>query len=120
LHNPRLIVDSIEELNALLEAADEADDGRRIGNRANSVGDDWAFEKTLLRPLPVGEVATFFRTLAAIGELFINADNTPRNSGTPRSRRFRVFEDLGPQDVAARFGLSCLSPERNVLAQKTA
>ena len=47
------VVDSIEELNALLEAADEADDARRIGNRANSVGHDWGFEKTLLRPLPV-------------------------------------------------------------------
>jgi hypothetical protein len=46
------VVDSIEELNALLEAADDADDARRIGNRANSVGTDWAFEKTLLRPLP--------------------------------------------------------------------
>ena len=43
---------SIDELNALLEAADHADDARRIGNRANSVGRDWAFEKTLLRPLP--------------------------------------------------------------------
>ena len=26
--------------------------GRRIGNRATSVGHDWAFERTLLRPLP--------------------------------------------------------------------
>jgi hypothetical protein len=43
---------SIDELNALLEAADHADDARRIGNQANSVGRDWAFEKTLLRPLP--------------------------------------------------------------------
>ena len=49
---PMPVVDSIEELNALLEAADDADDARRIGNRANSVGTDWAFEKTLLRPLP--------------------------------------------------------------------
>src|SRR5246500_3138408 len=49
---PMPVVDSIEELNALLEAADDADDARRIGNRANSVGQDWAFEKTLLRPLP--------------------------------------------------------------------
>ena len=32
--------------------ADDADDARRISNRANSVGYDWAFEKTLLRPLP--------------------------------------------------------------------
>jgi hypothetical protein len=46
------VVDSVEELNALLEAADEVDGARRISNRANSVGHDWAFEKTLLRPLP--------------------------------------------------------------------
>jgi len=49
---PMPVVDSVEELNALLEAADEADDARRISNRANSVGQYWAFEKTLLRPLP--------------------------------------------------------------------
>src|SRR5271165_5289162 len=49
------VVDSIDELNALLQAADEADDARRIGNRATSVGHDGAFEKTLLRALP-GEV----------------------------------------------------------------
>jgi hypothetical protein len=49
---PMPVVDSIEELNALLEAADEADDKRRIANRANSVGQDWAFERTLLRPVP--------------------------------------------------------------------
>jgi transposase len=49
---PMPVVSSIEELNALLEAADDADDSRRISNRANSVGHDWTFEKTLLRPLP--------------------------------------------------------------------
>jgi len=49
---PMPVVDSVEELNALLEAADEADDARRISNRANSVGHYWAFEKTLLRALP--------------------------------------------------------------------
>ena len=49
---PMPVVDSVEELNALLEAADEADDARRMSNRANSVGHYWAFEKTLLRPLP--------------------------------------------------------------------
>jgi Mu transposase, C-terminal domain len=49
---PVPVVDSIEELNALLEAADDADDRRRIGNRSNSVGADWAFERELLRPLP--------------------------------------------------------------------
>jgi hypothetical protein len=49
---PMPIVDSIEELNELLEAWDDADDRRRIGNRTNSVGADWAFERTLLRPPP--------------------------------------------------------------------
>lgn len=36
------VVDSIDELNDLFESADDADDARRIGNRANSVGHDWA------------------------------------------------------------------------------
>jgi len=35
---PMPVVDSIEELNALFEAWDDADDARRIGNRTNSVG----------------------------------------------------------------------------------
>ena len=43
---PMPVVDSIEELNAVLAAADDADDHRRIANRANSVGQDWEFEKT--------------------------------------------------------------------------
>jgi hypothetical protein len=45
-------VDSIAELNALLEAWDDADDARRVGNRTMSVGHDWAIERPLLRPLP--------------------------------------------------------------------
>ena len=49
---PMPVVDSIDELNALLAAADDADDARRVGNRSTSVGQDWALEKTLLRPLP--------------------------------------------------------------------
>jgi hypothetical protein len=50
---PMPVVDSIEELNALLEEWDDADDRRRVGNRTNSVGADWAFERELLRPLAV-------------------------------------------------------------------
>ena len=46
------VVESIDELNAMLAAADDADDARRISYRTTSVGHDWAFEKTLLRPLP--------------------------------------------------------------------
>jgi len=44
------VVESIEELNELLEAWDEADDARR--NRTMGVGTDGAFERELLRPLP--------------------------------------------------------------------
>jgi hypothetical protein len=49
---PMPVVASIDELNEMLEAADDADDARRIGNRAMSVGHDWAFERALLAPLP--------------------------------------------------------------------
>lgn len=49
---PMPVVDSIDELNALLEAADDADDARRVANRPTSVGQDWDFERSLLYPLP--------------------------------------------------------------------
>jgi hypothetical protein len=49
---PMPAVASVDELNALLEQLDDTDDRRRIGNRASSVGHDWAFERALLRPLP--------------------------------------------------------------------
>jgi transposase len=49
---PMPVVDTIEALNALLEEWDDVDDRRRAGNRTNSVGHDWAFERELLRPLP--------------------------------------------------------------------
>jgi hypothetical protein len=39
---PMPVVDSIEELNALFGAADDADNARRVSNRATSVGHDWA------------------------------------------------------------------------------
>ena len=45
-------VDSLVELNALLEAADRVDDHRRITNRNHTVGQDFAAEAPLLRPLP--------------------------------------------------------------------
>lgn len=45
------VVDSIDELNMMLAAADDADDHRRIANRANSVGQDWKVEKLSLQPV---------------------------------------------------------------------
>ena len=47
---PMPVVDSIEELNELLEKWDDADDRRRIGNRSMSVGHDWAFERDAAAP----------------------------------------------------------------------
>jgi len=46
-------VASIAELNARLAAHDAADDHRRIANRVATVGEDFALEQPLLRPLPV-------------------------------------------------------------------
>jgi hypothetical protein len=48
---PMPVVDSIDELNAMLAAADDADDRRRIANRANTVGQDWHTEKLSLQPI---------------------------------------------------------------------
>jgi hypothetical protein len=45
-------VASLAELNAMLAEADAAEDGRRIAYRAATVGEDFAAEQRLLRPLP--------------------------------------------------------------------
>lgn len=55
---PMPVVDSIEELNLRFAAADAHDDHRRIDNRAQTVGHDFAVEKTLLRPLPAEAFTT--------------------------------------------------------------
>jgi len=49
---PVPVVDTLSALNARLELADSADDGRRIENRVRTVGQDFAVEAPLLRPLP--------------------------------------------------------------------
>ena len=46
-------VATLAELNARLEKHDRADDHRRIGHRVRTVGEDFALEAALLRPLPV-------------------------------------------------------------------
>ncbi|MEU9821738.1 MULTISPECIES: IS21 family transposase [unclassified Pseudonocardia] len=45
-------VESLAQLNSRLEAADDADDARRIANRVHTVGHDFATEAPMLRPLP--------------------------------------------------------------------
>lgn len=46
-------VDSIAELNELIDGYDTADDHRRIGHRLHTAGEAYAAEKTLLKPLPL-------------------------------------------------------------------
>lgn len=45
-------VQSLTELNALIDQWDQDDDQRRIGSRARTVGEHFAVEAPLLRPLP--------------------------------------------------------------------
>src|SRR3546814_4321670 len=45
-------VDSLAELNALVDVWDIRDDSRRIGSRARTVGEHFATEQPLLAPLP--------------------------------------------------------------------
>jgi transposase len=45
-------VDSLTEFNALVDAADDADDARRIGTRPRTIGEHFAVEQPLLTPLP--------------------------------------------------------------------
>lgn len=51
-------VDSFAELNELIDDYDRADDGRRIGHRLHSIGEAFAAEKTLLKPLPLDPFET--------------------------------------------------------------
>ncbi len=51
-------VDSIAELNEMTDAADAADDHRRIGSRPRTIGEMFAVEQRLLRPLPDEEFET--------------------------------------------------------------
>lgn len=45
-------VPSVETLNAMIDEWDAADEARRIGGRARTVGEFWALEQPLLKPLP--------------------------------------------------------------------
>lgn len=46
-------VESLAELNALIDQYDRDDDQRRIGGRAHTIGQAFEAEKSLLKPLPV-------------------------------------------------------------------
>lgn len=51
-------VDTLADLNAHLAKCDTKDDHRRVGQRTATVGDDFAVERTLLRPLPAESFET--------------------------------------------------------------
>lgn len=51
-------VDSLAELNEAIQAYDRSDEDRRIGARAHTVGQAFAAEKALLKPLPVERFET--------------------------------------------------------------
>ncbi|RDI65719.1 transposase [Nocardia pseudobrasiliensis] len=51
-------IESIEELNSMIDIWDVADDARRIGARPRTIGEHFAVEKPLLKPLPVEEFET--------------------------------------------------------------
>lgn len=52
---PMPVVDSLDELNDRIRGWEAEDDGRRIGDRVRTVGEDFAVEQLVLAPLP-GEV----------------------------------------------------------------
>lgn len=51
-------VNTLAELNEAIHAYDQADEDRRIGARAHTVGQAFAAEKNLLKPLPVERFET--------------------------------------------------------------
>ncbi len=51
--SPMPVVDSLDELNEKIRGWDAADDGRRINDRIRTVGQYFAVEAPLLRPVPV-------------------------------------------------------------------
>jgi methyltransferase (TIGR00027 family) len=59
------------------------------------------------------------RTVAALGEPVITLTTPQETADLLSTGGFRVVEDLGPQEVTARFGLSCRAAERIVLAHKS-
>jgi methyltransferase (TIGR00027 family) len=59
------------------------------------------------------------RTVAALGEPVITLTTPQETADLLSTGGFRVVEDLGSQEVTARFGLSCRAAERIVLAHKT-
>ena len=92
-------IDSIAELNELLIAADAKDEHRRIENRSNSVGHDFAFERETLRSLP-SEVFPTWLSLTPRVDRYARVTVRQRHYSVPArliGRRVRVH--LGASSV---------------------
>lgn len=63
-------------------------------------------------------VERVLHSVAALGEPMITLTTPQETADLLSAAGFRVVEDLGPQEMTARFGLSCRVAERIVLAHK--
>ena len=109
-------VDSLEQLNELLIAADAKDDHRRIANRSNSVGHDFTFERETLRPLP-SEVFPTWVSLTPRVDRYARVTVRQRHYSVPArliSRRVRVH--LGAQSVVIFDGRTEVARHERLIA----
>jgi transposase len=114
---PMPVVDSIEQLNELLVAADSRDDHRRIANRTTTVGHDWAFERETLRPLP-SEVFPTWLTLTPRVDRYARVTVRQRHYSVPArfiGRRVRV--QLGASTVTAFDGRTVIATHERLIVK---
>ncbi|MCL2424336.1 MAG: IS21 family transposase [Micrococcales bacterium] len=85
-------VGSLDELNEQVKAADAADEARRIGDRASTVGQDFAVEAPTLGPLPDEEFDPGVVLWAVVSKSALVTVRTARYSVPARlvGRRVRV------------------------------
>ena len=91
-------VDSFEQLNAMVDAWDTADDARRMGSRAHTAGELFAIEQPLLLPLPDEPLET------ASGSWAHASTATVRSPSAPTATPFRRGWSAG------RSGSTCTPP----------
>lgn len=85
-------VASLDELNELFDVWDQADEDRRIGARATTVGEDYARERPLLAPLPSEAFDPGQRLTAMVSKSSLITVRSARYSVPARyvGRRLRV------------------------------
>ena len=106
----------IAELNELLIAADAKDEHRRIENRAQSVGHDFAFERETLRPLP-SEVFPTWLSLTPRVDRYARVTVRQRHYSVPArliGRRVRVH--LGASSVVMFDGRNEVARHERLIA----